>query len=108
MSATPEDQTAAIGTAATVSINLSNADGSADPGQPVTISITGGNASTPGLCAPVTCVSDSAGHLSYTYSGAAIGHDTINATSPGAPPAQAAVEWVHSSDGYRYAALGNS
>ncbi len=74
---TPSVESVTIGSPATVTATVTNPDTSPRSGVTVTFLVTGANAGTAGTCAPATCVSDAEGHVTFTYTGAAEGIDTI-------------------------------
>ena len=82
ISVTPLDATNPVGTNHTVTANVHAAGGTpVVSGQIVGFSVTGVNGGATGTCVPVTCISDAAGNVSFTYhdtNGA--GDDTIKAT----------------------------
>ena len=82
ISVTPLDATNPVGTNHTVTANVHAAGGTpVVSGQIVAFSVTGVNGGAIGTCAPVTCVSDASGNVTFTYhdtNGA--GDDTIKAS----------------------------
>jgi hypothetical protein len=73
----PTDHTSPTGSDHTVTANVTSGS-SPLVGQTVSFSVTGQNAGVSGTCAPVTCKSDSTGHVSFTYHDAnGAGDDTI-------------------------------
>ncbi len=100
ISVTPPDATNPAGTDHTVTAHVTSG-GSPLAGQLVTFSVTGQNAGATGVCAPVSCMTDSNGDVSFTYhdnNGA--GDDTIKASfTDAAGSLQAATaqkHWVES------------
>jgi len=82
ISVTPPDATNPVGTDHTVTANVHEAGGTpVVAGQIVAFSVTGVNGGATGTCAPVTCISDASGNVTFTYhdtNGA--GDDTIKAS----------------------------
>ena len=81
---------------------VTNDDDTPRPGQHVTFLVTGANAGAAGVCAPASCVSDGGGIVTFTYTGAAAGTDTINGSITIASSTQTATAekiWSGSSGG---------
>jgi hypothetical protein len=82
ISVSPLDSTNPIGTDHTVTANVHAVGGTpVVAGQLVTFTVTGQNAGATGTCAPVSCLSDASGNVTFTYhdtNGA--GDDTIKAS----------------------------
>ena len=76
----PATDTNPVGTPHTVTATVTNPDDSPRSGVTVSFVVTGVNAGATGVCAPVTCSTGADGKVAYTYTGAAAGDDTINAT----------------------------
>lgn len=76
---TPPTATNPVGTTHTVTATVTNPDRTPRPGTEVSFVVTGANAGAAGTCSPASCVSDSAGEVRFTYTGANEGEDTINA-----------------------------
>jgi hypothetical protein len=77
---TPLEATNPAGTSHTVTAHLTSG-GSPLAGQTVTFTVTGQNAGVSGTCAPVSCMTDALGNVTFTYhdeNGA--GEDTIKAS----------------------------
>ena len=95
---TPATGTDPAGTSHTVTANVTQS-GSPVSGQLVTFTVTGQNNGATGTCAPVSCVTDGSGNVSFTYTdGAGAGDDTILASFADATgttqQASAAEHWV--------------
>jgi hypothetical protein len=116
LSLDPLSQTKATGGSATVTAQLLDAT----TGLPVsgtTISFrieSGPNGGTTGTCSPSSCITDSAGQVQWTYTGARPGTDTVQAwidqngngqPSSGEPQTTAAVTWTGPQG---YVAMGDS
>jgi hypothetical protein len=76
----PTTGTGPVGTSHTVTASVTNDDASARPGETVKFLVTGANPGAPGTCMPADCTSGSDGKVAFTYTGAAEGDDTINAS----------------------------
>ncbi len=98
LSLTPLTATNPVGTTHTVTATVTDpADGSAKGGVTVSFLVTGANAGATGTCGPASCVSDSAGQVTFTYTGASAGSDTITAqvtVGSATQTATAAKDWV--------------
>lgn len=93
----PLTATNPVGTLHTVTATVTNNDATPRAGETVTFLVTGANAGAVGTCSPSTCVSDSAGHVTFTYTGASAGNDTISASvtiSGSTQTATAAKTWT--------------
>jgi hypothetical protein len=93
----PATATNPVGTPHTVTATVTNPDNSPRGGVTVSFVVTGVNAGATGVCAPATCITAANGKVTYTYTGAAAGDDTINAkiTVDGSTQtATAAKTWV--------------
>lgn len=99
---TPATGSDPVGGSHTVTATLSHS-GTPIVGQKVTFTVTGVNAGAVGVCSPVTCITDSAGKVTFTYSDTnGAGSDTILAefTSGGTTQqASATEEWTTGSPG---------
>jgi hypothetical protein len=80
LSLSPSTDTNPVGTPHTVTATVTNPDGSPASGVHVSFVVTGVNAETAGTCVPASCDSDAAGKVTFTYTGAETGEDTINAS----------------------------
>jgi hypothetical protein len=69
-----------VGTSHKVTATVTNTDGSPRSGVVVSFLVTGANAGATGICVPADCTSNSAGQVTFTYTGTSEGDDTINAT----------------------------
>jgi hypothetical protein len=76
---TPETDTNPVGTPHTVTATVTNPDDSPRSGVTVSFVVTGANAGATGTCGPASCVTGADGKVAFTYTGATIGDDTINA-----------------------------
>ena len=97
LSLDPATATNPVGTPHTVTATVTNPDDSPRSGVTVSFVVTGVNAGATGVCAPATCITGANGKVTYTYTGAAAGDDTINAaiTVDGSTQsATAAKTWV--------------
>ena len=95
---TPPTTTKAVGASHTVTAAVTQS-GTSTPaaGVLVTFTITGANAAAVGTCVPVSCVSDAAGQVTFTYTGTSAGDDTIYASitvSGTTQTATAAATWT--------------
>lgn len=75
----PATATRTVGTSHTVIATVTNPDDSPRSGIEVEFVVTGANAGVVGTCVPITCITDAAGEVTYSYTGAAEGEDTVNA-----------------------------
>ena len=94
---TPLTDTNPVGTPHTVTATVTNPDDSPRSGVTVSFVVTGPNAGATGACGPATCITGADGKVTYTYTGTAVGDDTINAaiTVDGSrQTATAAKTWV--------------
>ena len=99
-----------VGTPHTVTATVTNPDDSPRAGVTVSFVVTGVNAGAPGACVPATCISGADGKVTYTYTGAAAGDDTINATitvDGSTQTATAAKTWVVRRGGGRQGQVRN-
>lgn len=80
LSLTPSTATNPVGTAHTVTATVKDSEGAPASGVHVSFVVTGANAEAAGVCAPTTCDSGADGRVSFTYTGANLGDDTINAS----------------------------
>jgi hypothetical protein len=99
---TPPTAENEVGTSHTVTATITSG-GNPVPDEPVSFSVTAGpNIGATGVCVPATCISDSAGQVTWTYSGGAtLGTDTIQACfddNGTAKCATASKEWIDSND----------
>jgi hypothetical protein len=93
----PVTDTNPVGTPHTVTATVTNPDDSPRSGVEVSFVVTGVNAGATGTCVPATCITGADGKVAYTYTGTAVGDDTINAaiTVDGSrQSATAAKTWV--------------
>lgn len=98
ISVSPLDATNPVNTDHTIWAHLTSG-GTDLVGQVVDFTVTGQNAGALGVCAPVTCASDSNGMVSFTYTGSnGAGDDTIKASFVDAAgslqAATAAKHWI--------------
>lgn len=105
LSLAPAGQNANVGTSATVTASLlDTSTGNPAPGVAVSFRVqTGPNAGATGTCGPSTCLTDSNGTVSWTYTGANVGTDTVQAwldtngngvPDPGEAQTTAGVTWI--------------
>jgi hypothetical protein len=80
ISLTPLTATNPVNTTHTVTATVTNGDGSPLVGQLVSFVVTGANAGASGTCSPASCMTDSTGKVTFTYTGTNVGDDTINAS----------------------------
>lgn len=80
LSLTPLTATNPVGTQHTVTATVTNTDDTPRSGVTVSFVVTGANAGASGTCNPAGCVTGSDGKVSFTYTGANEGDDTINAS----------------------------
>lgn len=109
---TPESQSRSVDNSAVVTATLTRG-GPDTPvsGAPLTFSISGPNADAVGTCAPSDCVTDANGQVTWTYAGAATGHDTVEARHGAELYGdwdQAGVDWTPTTNGAVFAAVGDS
>lgn len=93
----PATATNPVGTPHTVTATVTNPDGSPRGGVTVSFVVTGANAGATGTCAAASCMTGDDGKVTFTYTGTAVGDDTINAaiTVDGSrQTATAAKTWV--------------
>lgn len=94
----PLSATNPVGTSHTVTATVTDPDdGTAESGVTVSFVVTGANVGAVGTCVPSTCVSNSAGQVAFTYTGASAGIDTITAqitVNGSTQTASATKEWV--------------
>ena len=69
-----------VGTTHTVTATVTNPDDTPRSGVVVSFIVTGANAGASGTCVPADCTTTAAGTVTFTYTGAAAGDDTINAS----------------------------
>jgi RHS repeat-associated protein len=105
LSLAPTSQSAPAGTSATVTATLLDTT-TGQPAAGVAISFrvqAGPNAGTAGSCTPPTCLTDSNGNVSWTYTGATPGSDTVQAwldtnhngvPDPGEAQTTAGITWT--------------
>ncbi len=75
----PPTATNPVGTTHTVTATVSK-EGVPQTGVLVTFSVSGANAGATGTCVPADCRTNAAGEVSFTYTGANAGNDTITAS----------------------------
>jgi len=80
LSLDPTTATNPVGTEHTVTATVTNTDDSPRSGVLVSWVVTGANAGASGTCVPADCTSGADGKVSFTYTGANEGDDTINAS----------------------------
>lgn len=94
---TPGTAVNPVGTPHTVTAAVVDGQGQPFPAQLVAFAVTGANAGATGICAPASCQTDASGRVTFTYTGAAAGRDTITAcfTAQGRQQcATATKDWV--------------
>ncbi len=79
LSLSPATATNPVDTKHTVTATVTNADNVPQPEILVDFLVTGANAGAAGTCVPASCMTDSAGKVTFTYTGTKEGDDTINA-----------------------------
>ncbi|MBI5105879.1 MAG: Ig-like domain-containing protein [Solirubrobacterales bacterium] len=102
LSLDPPEATNPVGTQHTVTATVTNPDDTPRSGVEVSFVVTGANAGASGTCVPADCKTDASGNVTFTYTGAAAGDDTINAaiTIDGSrQTATAAKTWVEGGGG---------
>lgn len=75
----PPSATNPVGTTHTVTATVSK-EGVPQVGVLVTFTVSGANAGATGTCVPADCKTDASGKVSFTYTGAHAGNDTITAS----------------------------
>ena len=94
---TPATDQNPVGSSHTVTATVTNPDDSPRSGVEVDFLVTGANSGASGTCGPATCISDASGQVTFTYTGANEGTDTINASitvDGSTQTATASKEWV--------------
>jgi hypothetical protein len=76
----PPTETLEVGTTGTVVATTTNDDDTPRPGVTVSFVVTGANNGASGTCVPASCVTDDNGNVSFSYTGANAGTDTIAAS----------------------------
>jgi len=76
----PTEATNPVGTTHTVTATVTNSDHNPISGAKVDWVVTGANNGATGTCVPAGCTTDANGHVSFTYTGANAGDDTIIAS----------------------------
>lgn len=79
LSLSPTTATNPVNTSHTVTATVTNTNGSARSGVLVSFVVTGANSGAIGTCVPADCMTDSAGKVTFSYTGTKEGDDTINA-----------------------------
>lgn len=77
ISLAPATATNPPGRAHTVTATLTDLLGNPKPNLAVAFTVAGANAAAIGTCAPATCMTDAAGHVTFTYTGVVQGTDQI-------------------------------
>ena len=93
----PTTDTNPTGTAHTVTATVRDDQGVPVSGVDVTFIVTGANGGAAGTCAPADCRTSANGQVAFTYTGTAVGDDTINASitfNESRQTATAAKTWV--------------
>lgn len=76
----PGTATNVVGSDHTITATVTNPDESPRAGVRVSFVVTGANDGASGECVPAGCESDETGNVRFTYTGAKVGEDTINAS----------------------------